>query len=151
MPRSKVTTIDERRVRRPRAAVLSPGLHAAQLELGARGSYRARLLSGERLSARLAPGVSPELVAECLRDRRTVLLAPAESGAWIVGALQTEPSRSPVEAEEVEIAGERSVRIRAGKATLVLEADGTVRIGGQTMTANVARLVRFASAKVELP
>jgi hypothetical protein len=68
-----------------------------------------------------------------------------------VGALQTEATRSAVEAEEVEIAGERAVRIRAGKATLVLEADGTVRIGGQTMTADVARRVRFASANVELP
>ncbi|MEJ7732133.1 MAG: hypothetical protein WKG00_23345 [Polyangiaceae bacterium] len=156
MGRSKVTSIGAvgakaSRRQAPRSSPLTAGLHAAQLEMSAKGSYRARLLSGERVCASLAPGVSPALAAECLRDRRTVLLAPGPDGALVVGALQTEPTRSPVEASEVEIAGERSVVLRAGKATLVLEADGTVRIGGQTMTAHIARVVRFAAASVELP
>lgn len=137
------------------APSVASGLHAATLEFETSGGYQARVASGELVPATLAEGVAPELATEALRDRRTVLVSVGASGAVLLGALQTKPTASAetlhLRAPSVEIEGREGVVLRAGKASLVLEPDGTIRLVGDAMTMRVAQLLRVLAANVELP
>lgn len=149
-----------RRVRAERTVVeteLAPGLHAATIELGAKGTYRVRLASGERIRVKLADGVAPALVDECRRTRRTVLVTRGAEGPVIIGAVQTQPSaegareKLRLDAEEVEIAAERAIVLRVGKAVLVLDESGAIRLTGEGVTLRAGKAVKVMAADVELP
>jgi hypothetical protein len=143
---------------RARPEPLSPGLHAAVIELRSGSSFRVRTLDGTRVTAELAGGVEVGLAEECLRTGRSVIAAAGPKGAVILGALQT--SRSPVQEEsgtvkisgkDVRIQAERGLRIEAGPAVLRVDRAGVLRIEGEQMVVDMGALVRFLSAKVELP
>jgi len=137
--------------RRPAAAA---ELGAGVIELASDGRYQVRLLGGELQEAKLAPGCSTALADECLRERRTVLLA----GGQILGALQTEPSavqrqggKVRLDADEVVIEAGEAVSLRVGDSELLLRPDGSVRLVGQRLALDVAGLIKLLSARVELP
>lgn len=144
-PRAKKTTV----------VAVAPGLHAGTVELEADGAFKARLASGELVTAGLAKGVERELALEALRDRRTVLLSVTGEGASILGALQTAPTRSAeplhVRASSIELEADEGLVLRAGKARIVLEPDGAIRFVGDAMTMRVAQALRVLAANVELP
>lgn len=150
----------ERRTRARVAATeiaLGPGLHAATIELGAKGMYRVRTAAGERMRAKLAEGVAPALADECRRTRRTVLVTQTPDGVVIIGAVQTQPSfegkheKLRLDAKEVELAAERAIVLRVGKAVLVLDESGAIRLAGDGMSLRAAKAVRLLAANVELP
>jgi hypothetical protein len=157
MTKSGVRTLGGR-VRGRRVAVapaLAPGLHAATIELASKGSYCLRTVAGERVKARLAPGVDPALANECLRDRRTVLVTAHAKGALIVGALQVTAAAAPntlrLEATDIELCAAKTIVLRVGKSLVVVSEQGAVQMLGEGMTVRMAKTVRVLSANVELP
>lgn len=139
------------------AVTLGPGLHAATIELGARGTYRVRTAAGERVRAKLAEGVAPALADECRRTRRTVLVTQTPDGVVIIGAVQTQPSiegkheKLRLDANEIELAAERTIVLRVGKAVLVLDESGAIRLAGEGVALRAAKAVKVLAANVELP
>ena len=131
------------------------GLEAGVIELATDEAYKIRLLGGELIDARPAPGCSRELLDECLRDRRTVLLA----GELILGALQTTASaarRDPsgnvsIEAAEIHLEASAGLSLRVEDSALDLGPDGHLRLSGQRLSIDVAALIKLLSARVELP
>lgn len=136
---------------------LGTGLHAATIELCARGTYRVRTASGISARAKLAEGMSAALADECRRTRRTVLVTEAADGVLIVGAIQTQPSlegrheRLQLKANELELAAERAIVLRVGKSLLVLDESGAIRLAGEGVSLRAAKAVRVLAANVELP
>lgn len=136
---------------------LAPGLHAATIELGAKGKYQVRTAAGERVRAKLADGVAPALADECRRTRRTVLVTQAPEGALIIGAVQTQPSiegkheKLRIDARELELEAARAIVLRVGKAVLVLDESGAIRLAGEGVSLRAAKTVRVLAANVELP
>lgn len=140
-----------------RTEPLGAGLHAATIELCGRGTYRVRTAGGIRARATLAEGVSAALADECRRTRRTVLVTETAEGVAIVGAIQTQPSpegkpeRLRIEAKELELGAERAIVLRVGKALLVLDESGTIRLAGEGVSLRAAKAVRVLAPSVELP
>jgi hypothetical protein len=135
---------------------LSPGLHAATIELALKGSFRLRLMAGESVRARLGPGVDPALADECLKQRRTVLVTAGPKGPIIVGAVQVTASGRQeklrlVGEEEIELSAGNRIVLRVGKSLLVIDANGAIQMVGDTMTMKMTKAVRVRSANVELP
>jgi len=148
----------ERGGRRRRVAAepaLPAGLHAATIDLAAKGTYRVRLATGERIKARLGNGVDPALAEECLKDRRTVLVTAHPDGPTIVGAVQvaasTRPERLRFEAGDIELCAATSIVLRVGKSLVVLGEDGVMQMVGEKMTLRMAKTIRALAANVELP
>ena len=137
---------------------LGPGLHAGQLDRAEGDGYRVVILGGPTITARAAGEVSPELLEECLRERRTVLVSAGARGPVILGALQTAPTVTRgegaplrIDAAEIDLRAAEAFTVRVGSAALRIDADGTVRVAGKRMTLDMAALVRVLAAKVELP
>lgn len=142
----------------PRADLLGPGLHGGVIELAADGQYRVRLLTGDRATATLAPGVQPDLALECLRTSRMVLLIDSDRGPMIAGALQTSVpvERDPdgiveVRAKEIRLRADKALLIEAGPVTIRADETGALRMEGDRMVLDMAALVRVLSARMELP
>lgn len=142
----------------PRSALLTPGLHAAHLEMASERSFRIRLLGGQRVLARLGDGVERELVEQCLRSNQLVIVTATETDVLILGALQTQRTfhREPdgtlmIESKRVEVRAEDEVQLRSGASAVKLREDGRVRINGHRMVLDVDTNVRVLSALVELP
>lgn len=157
MAKAKVTAL-ERRPRSTRAAtapVLAPGLHAGTIELALKGSYRVRLATGELVKAALATGVDAALAAECLKQRRTVLVSAGPRGPIILGALQVTASESRerlrLEAKDIELCAETTISLRVGKSLVLVDEHGVIQMVGEGMTVRMAKNVRVLSANVELP
>src|SRR4051794_19296993 len=112
--------------RRP-APRLGPGLHAAVVEIAGDGVYRVRTTTGDLVPATPAASVAPALIDECLRTRRTVLVAEQGGGVVILGALQTAPSARvdpdgglAIEARSVEIGATERIALKVGASALSL-------------------------------
>lgn len=141
------------------SAALGPGIHAAMVELNEGASYRVKLLDGRRVTATPAHAVSLKLIDECLRARRTVMLADGERGPIILGALQTDPTPRvdpesgafEVEAKHIRLRADATIAFRVGSTSLALDQLGVARIEGEQMVIDVAALARVLAAKVELP
>jgi hypothetical protein len=138
--------------------LLGPGMHGATVELFADTTARARLATGEVVRATVAPGVEAAFVEECLRLGRTVVLVDGESGPLLVGALQTTRALGPaadgtlvLEADTVRLRAATLATLEVGQSTLRLEPTGLLRIEGNKLVVDVSSLVRFLSARVELP
>lgn len=137
---------------------LGPGLHAAVIEIAGEGAYRVRTIAGDLVPATPAASVAPALLDECLRTRRTVLVAEEGGGAVILGALQTAPSARAdpdgglaIEARSVEIAAADRIALKVGASSLSLDREGVVRLNGDRLTIDVGALVQILSANVNLP
>lgn len=142
----------------PRPETLGPGLHGGVIELAADSQYRVRLLSGDRVSATLLPGVQPDLALECLRTSRTVLLVDSDRGPMIAGALQTSVAVErdadgivEVRAREIRLRADTALLIEAGPVTIRADESGALRMEGDRMVLDMAALVRVLSARMELP
>jgi hypothetical protein len=110
--------------------------------------------AGERTEARLARDVDEALAEECLREQRTVLVTQGEDGVPVIlGALQTSGSGAAARScgKRIEIEAEEGLVLRVGKAALVMEKDGTVKLVGQKMSMNLTEVVRVLSTRCELP
>jgi hypothetical protein len=136
---------------------LGPGLHAGTVELEAGGSYRVRLASGGHVRACLDVGLAPEFVDACMKTGRKVLLEDSDRGPRILGAIEA-PQMPPsgeahvaVEGGTIRLRAKDAIAIEVGKSTLRLDKTGALRIEGRKMVLDVASLVRFLSARVELP
>ena len=142
-----------------RTETLPAGIHVGRIEMCSDGVYRVRMLTGAMVSARLGPEIGAAFAEECMRDRRTMLLAPGESEeALILGALQTASTASRdaldvvrLRGRRVEIEADEGLVLQVGKSSLRLDNQGTVKLGGRKMTMDVAEVVRILSALVELP
>jgi hypothetical protein len=142
-----------------RTEVLPAGIHVGRIEMCSDGVYRVRMLTGAMVSARLGSEIGEAFAEECMRDRRTMLLAPGESDeALILGALQTASTTSRdaldvvrLRGRRVEIEADEGLVLQVGKSSLRLDNQGTVKLGGRKMTMDVAEVVRILSALVELP
>jgi hypothetical protein len=142
----------------PSSAVLTPGLHAAHVEMASDRSFRVRALGGQRMLAHLGDGVERALVEQCMRTGQLVIMTATESDVLILGALQTQQTfhREPdgtlrIESKRVEVLAEEELRLKTGASTLKLTQDGRVRIHGHRMLLDVTTNVRILSALVELP
>jgi len=134
------------------------GFGPAKIEISSGGQYRVRLADGRLVAAELSPDLDPSFAEECLRERRTVLVADGSRRAQIVGALQVRSAlglstdgRVRLAGQDVELGAERSISLRVGDTALTIDADGAVRIAGTRLTIDVAAVMRVLSAKVELP
>jgi hypothetical protein len=141
-----------------RPEALGPGIHAGLIEPCAGATYRVRTLTGDRFSAILADGVDRALAEECLRDGRTVLLADSPRGVLVLGAVQTQKSAVreadgsvTIEGKDVRVRAERALVLDAGPVSIRAERNGVIRIEGEKMVVDVSALVRFLSARVEVP
>lgn len=158
MPRSPESGRRRGQARAQQPDILGPGLHGGVIELATDESYRVRLLTGDRVSATLSPGVQPALAAECLRTGRMVLLIASERGPMIAGALQTSLAVErdadgvvAIDASEIRLRAERALLIEAGPVTIRADESGALRMEGDRMVLDMAALVRVLSARVELP
>lgn len=165
MTKPKLVATSSKKLR-PRAAdapesrpeVLGPGIHAGLIEPCAGASYRVRTLTGARFSATLADGVDRALAEECLREGRTVLLADSPRGVLVLGAVQTQKSAVreadgsvTIEGKDVRVRADRALVLDAGPVSIRAERSGVIRIEGEKMIVDVSALVRFLSARVEVP
>ena len=137
---------------------LGDGLHAARVELASEKTLRLRLPSGEVVTAALADGVERDLVTDCMRDGRHVIVVDSPRGPLVLGALQTarvmardERGNLSLEARDVRIVAERSLVLEAGPVMLRLERSGVLKAEGERMTIDMATFLRVIAAKVELP
>jgi hypothetical protein len=134
---------------------LAPGLNAATIDLVSKGSFRLRMMTGERVRARLGPGVDPALADECLKQRRTVLVTAGPKGPIIVGAVQVTASerreKLRLEGGEIELCAGNKIVLRVGKSLIVLDEHGAIHMTGESTTLKMAKAVRVRSANVELP
>lgn len=130
------------------AASLGTGAHFAKLwkKLGD-GRYEAHLMTGQRFEIALAPEVDPELADLCLAEQEIVLVGARGDEVVLYGALRTK-ARKP---EDAVIEAPRRLVLRSGKAKLELNADGKVKLTGNDLTVDAPRVVRLASARVEIP
>jgi hypothetical protein len=142
----------------PSSALLSPGLHAAHVEMASDKSFRIRSVGGQRMLARLGDGVERTLVEQCMRSCQLVIVTATETDVLILGALQTQRTlhREPdgtlmIESERVELRAGKELRLQSGASALKLSEDGRVRINGHRMVLDVDTNVRVLSALVELP
>jgi hypothetical protein len=137
---------------------LGPGMHAGVVELEASGSYRVALVSGGHVRAHLEAGLSRRFVESCMRTGQKVLLADTPRGPEIMGAL-TAPREQPGDEEEsldlrgktIRLRATDAVHIEVGKSSFKLDKDGAARLEGRRLVMDVASLIRFLSARVELP
>jgi hypothetical protein len=146
------------RRRSEKRAVLGPGVHPAKVELHAGTTARVRLFTGDRLAVEIAPEVEPAFVEECLREGRTVLLAQGEVGPLLVGALQTTRAVAhdvdgvlEIDAREIRMFAGRGFSLEVGSSAVRADPNGSLRLEGERLTVDVGSLVRFLSARVELP
>ncbi len=151
--------------RKPRRlASVGAGLHAGKVELaiaekdGGPRSYRVLLAAGRRVSATLGHGVSNELVEECLREGKTVVLVDGVNGIEIAGALQTQSNIQKdnlgtlaLEAKHIRIRADQSLVLEVPGASLSFEPGGALRMEGDKLVIDMAALVRVFAARVELP
>ncbi len=151
---------------RRRRAEAAPGMSCGVIELapapravvGASGTYSVRLADGGRVTATLAPSVSPAFARECLRDGRMVIVVAGAEGAVIAGALQTQSHPATdargtlvLSAEQIRLRAKKSLALEVPMARLELENGGAARIEGDRLVIDAAALVRILSAKVEVP
>lgn len=154
MAKAKVVEIGKQRA----ATRLGPGLHPARIEGAAEGGFTVRLRSGELVAAVLSEEIELAFAEECLRDRRSVLVAEEGGSVVIFGALQTTRAierdagdRARVAARRLELLAEEGVKIQVGKATLEMDRNGAVRLSGDRLTLDAATVVRVLAALAELP
>lgn len=142
----------------PTPEPLGPGLHAGVIELRAGDAFRVRTVDGVGIQAMLGDGVDPGLAEECLRTSRPVLVTSTRRGVVILGALQT--TRTPVheengtihiEGKDVRLRAESTMTIESGPVTLRVDRAGVLRVEGDRMVVDMGELVRFLSARMELP
>jgi hypothetical protein len=131
------------------------GLHLGRVELQSDGAYVVRLTSGVRVTARLDPEIPASFVDECMQAGRSLLLADDSRGALIVGALDRPGDRQhgavAVRGGTVQIQADKNLKLQVGKHCLTLDASGVVRLNSKEFVVDAASLVRFLTAKVELP
>lgn len=142
----------------PEPAPLSPGLHAATIELRSGDSYRVRILGGPVVAATLDDDVDPALAKDCLRRSRRVIVTEGAHGPVILGALQTSiPAVRDADgclsfsAKKIRLKAEQSLVLESGEASLRIEPDGVLKIEGDKMVVDIGGLVRFLAARVEFP
>ncbi len=153
------TEKQKKRATRTSPAPLPPGLHPARIEMRAGERFHLRTLEGLRVEARLAPELEEAFVEECLREHRTVLVAPGREGtAVLLGALQTSRGVSRdrhgmtrIEGQRVELEAEDGLVLRVGKSKLILDRQGTVKVVGRKMTMDLSDLVQVLSLRCTLP
>ncbi len=149
----------KKRATRTSPALLPPGLHPARIELRAGERFHVRTLEGLRVEARLAPEVEEAFAEECLREHRTVLVAPgAEGTAILLGALQTARGVSRdrhgmtrIDGRRIELEAEDGLVLRVGKSKFILDRQGTVKVVGRKMTMDLSDLVQVLSLRCTLP
>jgi hypothetical protein len=144
-----------------KGAALGPGLHPATVEArkdGVEIAFRVRLLDGRRLSVPVSEHVERELVEECMRLGRPVVLCEGERGPAIMGALQTSRAVAldvdgalDVTAKDIKLRAEGTLSIESGPVTLRVDQRGVLRLEGDRMVIDMGSLVRLLSARVELP
>lgn len=150
--------ISKRKVKSAAVPSLGDGLHAASIELLSGESLRLRLPSGERVTAVLADGVERELVEECMRERRYVIVCDSPRGPMVMGALQTARviardgrGNLTLEARDLRLIAERSVVLEAGPVQVRLERNGVLKAEGDRMTIDMATFLRVFAHRVDLP
>lgn len=149
--------VSKRKVK-PAAKQLGDGLHAATVEMATGASLRLRLPGGDRITAVLGDGVERELVAECMRDGRHVIVTDSSRGPIVIGALQTarviardERGNLTLDARDVRLVAERSLVLEAGPVVLKLERAGVLKAEGERMTIDMSTFLRVFAPRVELP
>ncbi|APR78508.1 Hypothetical protein A7982_03855 [Minicystis rosea] len=86
-----------------------------------------------------------------------MLVTQTRDGVVIVGALQTQPSaegkpeKLRLDAKDLELAAERAIVLRVGKAVLMLDESGAIRLAGEGVALRAAKAIKVLAANVELP
>lgn len=134
---------------------VGPGLHLGTVELRADGAYVVRLVSGERVTARLDAEIPASFVDECMSAKKRVLVVDDERGPTIVGALErpTDGRKGPlkIHGETVLLSADKELTLQVGELRIKLDRSGAARFKGTQLVIDAASLVRFLSARVELP
>jgi hypothetical protein len=142
--------MQKRKQRTVAKKTLGPGLHPGVVELATGDTFRVQLMAGGYVHAHLESGVSRALVERCMRTARKVLLADGPRGPLILGALQTNDEEGRVE-ETLRLRADKELSLEVGSTRLLLTHDGKIRVEGRDLAMDVSALVRFLSARVELP
>jgi hypothetical protein len=131
------------------------GLHLGTVDLQMGDAYVVRLTGGARITARLDREVPASFVEECMRSKKRVLVADDERGATIVGALErpvdVRPASVAIHGESVRLSAETELTLQVGELCIRLDRTGMARFKGRQLVIDAASLVRFLSARVELP
>lgn len=152
-PRSEKT----RRGSKPVTEPLGEGLVPGRITRIEAETVTIELLSGETVQATPSSEVDPGFVAECLRARRTVLVAETPRGVELLGALQTAShvtttgEETAIRAQHFTVDASHGIVLRVGQTEISLDPSGVVRISGDKMSVDAARVFRVLSAKAELP
>ena len=99
-------------------------------------------------------------MAECLAERRMVLLMGAGETAVIVGALQTQASvvkvsheggasAVDIEGDEVTVRAAKQLSLRVGDSAIELSADGEVSVSGERVSIDASWLLQLLAAVVQ--
>ncbi len=101
---------------------------------------------------RIAPELEPELLKEAIRDRQLVVLEQGADGREsIVAVLVTRrPSVLRLVADELELTARRSLRLRSGRAGMVLREDGNVELVGSRISAASRGVFRLVGRMLRL-
>jgi hypothetical protein len=147
--------MDRKRKRLAARKSVGPGLHLGVIELKSEGAYVVRMLTGERVTAHLDPEVTPDFVDGCMRAGKRLLVADSERGAVIVGALERPlpPGKqaTTLDGERLHLRADQELIIEVGQFGMRLDASGAARLKSRQLVIDAASLVRFLSARVELP
>ena len=136
-------------------AIVGAGLHLGTVDLQADDAYVVRLTSGVRVTARLDPEIPASFVEECMRAKKRVLVVDEERGPTIVGALDrpldSRRNAVAIHGESVRISADKELTLQVGDLSIKLDRTGVARLKGRQLVIDAASLVRFLSARVELP
>ncbi len=103
-------------------------------------------------AARLAPGVSRELVAAAVTQGDHVVVECESNGeVFVVGVLQTRiPRELTLKAEKVRIEAGEELLLRAGRGALRIRRDGDVELVGSRISAMSRGLFRLVGRVLRL-
>ncbi len=107
--------------------------------------------SGEdELTVAVAASVEDALVDACLAERRYVVVVERPTPT-LVGALQSRSEGRGEDSARASLCAQQSVTLRAGKAAIVLHADGTIELTGTQIRLSGQENVDLQGGSVTLP
>ena len=118
---------------------------ADQVNLRVRGA-------AEPFSAKLAPGVSPELVSQAITNADHVVIeCEADGSVYVVGVLQTRvPRELTLTADKIHIDARHELLLRSGRGAMRIRQDGDVELVGSRISAMSRGLFRLVGRVLRL-
>lgn len=108
--------------------------------------------AAEPFSAKLAAGVSPELVSQAMTNADHVVIeCEADGSVYVVGVLQTRvPRELTLTADKIHIDARHELLLRSGRGAMRIRQDGDVELVGSRISAMSRGLFRLVGRVLRL-